>query len=66
MDRALTGTVPHLRYAAARDTARLVRLNTKVAMKTTQQKNIQRTLIILSIVALAFYLSFIMLGVVRA
>ena len=62
MDGAVTGPVSHLRDAAARS------LGGCILMSETsqQQRNIRKTVVILTVIALLFYFGFILMGVLRA
>ena len=64
MDGAVAGALPHLRHAAqgSRDAGSL-RVTDE---QKDRRKGVRRTTIILVAVALAFYLGFILIGVLRA
>ena len=64
MDRAFAGALPHLgNTAAGPHLERSLRL---IMGDAQRKKNIRRTTLIVGAIAIAFYVGFIMMGVLRS
>jgi hypothetical protein len=63
MDCAIAGAVSHLRDATEDSVRCNILMNPDM---TEREKGIRKTLLILSAIALAFYLGFILMGVLQA
>jgi hypothetical protein len=63
VDRAITGSVSHVSDATGIISENVILMSQGDAQ---QKKGVRKTLLILTVVALAFYLGFILMGVLRA